>query len=226
VRVVDETGSTNVDLLAAAERGDAVDRTVLRTDHQTAGRGRLDRRWDAPPGTNLLASILFTEPGADPMTLVQRIGVAAVEAIEAAAGSPLDDRLGLKWPNDLLLDGAKLAGVLAQRSTTTGAVVVGLGLNVGWAPTGAASLASNLHLDTTPHRLLELLLDCFDRSVDVSEAYRRRLLTLGEVVRVELPAGNELVGKAIDIDHRGRLVVQSGDMRHVLDVGDVIHLRT
>lgn len=226
VRDVAETGSTNADLLDAAERGDAVDRTVLRTDHQTAGRGRLDRRWDAPPGTNLLASVLFLEPGDDPTTLVQRIGVAAVEAVEAAAGTPLVDRLGLKWPNDILLDGMKLAGVLAQRSSNTGAIVVGIGLNVGWSPEGAASLSSNLQLDTSPHRLLERLLDCFDQRDDIGDVYRDRLLTLGQDVRVELPAGRQLVGRAVDIDERGRLVVESGDARHVLDVGDVVHLRT
>jgi len=226
VRHVPETGSTNTDLLEAAERGDAGDRTVLRADHQTAGRGRLDRRWDAPPGTNLLVTLLSTDAGASPSTLMQRVGLAAVAAVEAAVGTSLPDRLGLKWPNDVLLDDAKLAGVLAQRSTTTGAVVVGIGLNVGWAPDGFSSLSSNLGCDVSPAALLDLLLERFDDERDVGERYRERLMTLGRTVRVELPGNRILDGVARDVDPSGRIVIESHGERHVLDVGDVIHLRT
>src|SRR6056297_227208 len=113
VRHVPETGSTNTDLLEAAERGDAGDRTVLRADHQTAGRGRLDRRWDAPPGANLLVSIAFVPVPATPAEATQRVGLAAVAAVRAHLPGAT---VGLKWPNDVLLDGAKLGGILAQRS--------------------------------------------------------------------------------------------------------------
>ena len=138
VSVVAETGSTNADLLAWAARG-AADRTVLVARHQTAGRGRLDRRWDAPAGANLLVSLLFREIPETPHVLTQRVGLAAIAACEEVAGvSPV-----LKWPNDLLLDGAKLAGVLAQAHLgPEPAVVVGIGLNVGWAPEGAACLST------------------------------------------------------------------------------------
>ncbi len=122
------TGSTNDDLLAAAATG-APDRSVLVADHQTAGRGRLDRRWEAPPGANLLVSILFRTVPSPPSTLTQRVGLAAIDARRAAAGV---DAV-LKWPNDLLVGERKLAGILAQRAAD-GSIVVGLGLNVGWAP--------------------------------------------------------------------------------------------
>ena len=119
---VAETGSTNADLLALCST--LPDRTVLRADHQTAGRGRLDRRWDAPPGSNLLVSLLFREVPADPGELMRRVALAAVDApcARSSAGSAAS-----KWPNDVLLDGRKLAGILAQRAADGSVVVVGSG---------------------------------------------------------------------------------------------------
>ena len=136
ITTFEEKGSTNADLLAAAEAG-AADRTVLATRHQTAGRGRLDRQWIAPPGTNLLVSMLFRTVPAHPHQLTQRVALAAAGACEEVAGvTPT-----LKWPNDLLLDGRKLAGVLAQAGGSGPMyVVVGIGLNVRWAPDDAAKL--------------------------------------------------------------------------------------
>ena len=115
------------------------DRSVLVADHQTAGRGRLDRRWDAPPGANLLVSLLFHEVPEDPGELTRRVGLAAVDACRETTGV---DAV-LKWPNDVLVGDRKLAGILAER-TATGTVVVGLGLNVGWAPPGAAKLGPDV----------------------------------------------------------------------------------
>src|SRR5262245_52243553 len=131
VEHVVETGSTNADLIAdAAHRPD---RSVLFADHQTAGKGRLDRRWDAPPGANLLVSMLFHEVPAQPSELTRRVALAAVAACRELVGV----EVRLKWPNDLLVDERKLAGILAERAAS-GDVVVGIGLNVGWAPDGAA----------------------------------------------------------------------------------------
>ena len=144
---VPATGSTNDDLLAAAATG-APDRSVLVADHQTAGRGRLGRRWEAPPGVNLLVSILFRTVPSPASALTQRMGLAAIDACRATAGV---DAV-LKWPNDLLVDERKLAGILAQRAAD-GSIVVGLGLNVGWAPDGAVSLHDAwLRRVRCPHR--------------------------------------------------------------------------
>ena len=221
VRHVAETGSTNVDLLAHAVAG-APDRSVLVTDHQTAGRGRLDRRWDAPPGVNLLVSILFREVPLWPSELTQRVGVAAVDACRALTG--LD--VGLKWPNDLVVadaerGDAKLAGILAQRGIG-GEVVVGMGLNVGWAPEGAARLGDRVD----PPTVLAAVLEAYDRLPDdVIAAYRERLVTLGRRVRVELPDG-ELSGRATGVEPDGRLVVlDECGVTNRLDVGDIVHLR-
>ncbi|MEZ5256375.1 MAG: biotin--[acetyl-CoA-carboxylase] ligase, partial [Ilumatobacteraceae bacterium] len=138
VRRVAATGSTNADLLVAAHAG-APDRLVLVADHQTAGAGRLGRIWDAPPGTNLLVSLLLRSIPAELHQLTQRVGLAALAAVAEISGR----EARLKWPNDVLLDGRKLAGILAQAASPPGsssveAVVVGLGLNVGWAPPEAA----------------------------------------------------------------------------------------
>ena len=219
---VAETGSTNADLLATAQAG-APTRSVLRTDHQTAGRGRLDRRWDAPPGTNLLVSLLFRDgdPGGSPVTLLRRVALAAVDAVDAVAGV----RAALKWPNDVLVDGAKLAGLLAQRGPDV--TVIGLGLNVGWAPDGAARVGA----DVAPAAVLAALLAAFDAhagdtEADVHERYIEHLVTLGQQVRVELPGGDALVGRATGVDPGGRLVVLDAcAISHHVDAGDVVHLR-
>ncbi len=219
VQVVPVTGSTNSDLLAKAQSG-APHGTVLVADHQTAGRGRLDRTWDAPPGTNLLVSILFR--GADgqvavvPQAATQRVAVAAARACEAVAGV----RPVLKWPNDLLLDDRKLAGILAQGGPGLEFVVVGLGLNVGWAPEGGARLPSGSRDDV----LGALLQALNDLPADVGAEHRARLGTLGQAVRVEL-SGGSFDGVAVDLDDIGRLIVDTGSGRRVVDAGDVIHIR-
>ncbi len=215
VRELTQTESTNTDLLA--QYRSLPDRSVLRADHQTAGRGRLDRRWDAPPGSNLLASLLFREVPADPGELMRRVALAAVDAVR-----PLSSRSpALKWPNDVLLDGRKLAGLLAQR-TEDGSVVVGIGLNVGWAPDGAARLDA----DVSPGEVLARLLASYDSlPEDVEARYRSTLATLGARVRVELPDGH-VVGTAVDVERDGRLVVvDECAISHRLSIGDVVHLR-
>jgi BirA family biotin operon repressor/biotin-[acetyl-CoA-carboxylase] ligase len=221
VEHVAETGSTNADLLSsAAERPD---RSVLVADHQTAGRGRLDRRWDAPPAANLLVALLFRARGNGGGELVRRVSLAALDACRLVA--PDAGRLALKWPNDLLLAGVKCAGVLAQ-ADGAGDVVVGLGLNVGWAPDGAARLGD----DIDRAELLAALLAAFDRlppdDAGLHARYRGELATLGRQVRVEQPGGT-LLGRAVDVESDGRLVVLDDcAISHRIDVGDVVHLRT
>ncbi len=232
VSVVAETGSTNDDLLRAAERGGLADRSVLRSDHQSAGRGRLDRRWEAPAGSNLLASIYFAEPGSRPGEMIQRVGVAIVEAVRRLATpealTAASGTLGLKWPNDALLDGRKLAGILSQMSSTTHGLVVGFGVNVAWSPPGAARVRDVA--DCTPQTLLAAVLDAFDDlptdPAAFAVVYRSRLLTLGQHVRIHLPRDAYFDGIAADLDADGRIVVVSeqGEQR-VFDVGDVVHLR-
>src|SRR5918995_6381385 len=214
-----ETGSTNADLLVGA--ASRPDRSALVADPQTAGRGRFDRRWDAPPGANLLVSLLFQIVPSNPGELVRRVSLAAIDA-GRALGVPGD--LRLKWPNDVLLDGAKVAGVLAQRDAT-GAVVVGIGFNVGWSPDGGSRLGGRI--DRTD--LLAALLAAFDllpRDADsLHVRYRQELATLGQRVRAEMPSG-DVVGRATDVTVTGQLVVRADDGRvRQIDVADVTHLR-
>lgn len=143
----------------------------------------------------------------------------------------------LKWPNDLVVGDAKLGGLLAVASPQDGFVVVGIGVNVGWAPDGAAKL---LHESTTtteeaiptPLRLLSAMLgEIDDRSLHTDERlrieHRDALSTLGRRVRVERRVGDVLVGLARDVDASSRLEVCDDEgVTHVIDVGDVIHLRT
>ena len=217
ITIVDETGSTNADLLSAAASG-APDRSVLMARHQTAGRGRLDRQWIAPPGANLLVSLLFREVPEHPHELTRRVALAAAGACHAIAGlSPT-----LKWPNDLLLDGLKLAGVLAQAAGSgPDYVVVGIGLNIGWAPDGAARLGDGYN----PVDVLQSMLRAYDElPADISDAYRAALVTIGQTVRVVL-ADSEVVGRALDVLPDGRLVVLDDcGITHRFDTGDIVHL--
>jgi BirA family biotin operon repressor/biotin-[acetyl-CoA-carboxylase] ligase len=211
------TGSTNADLSAAGAAGQP-GRSVLVADHQTAGRGRLDRTWEAPAGANLLVSLLLRDDDlvGGPNAAVQRLSLAAIEACERVAGvAP-----AIKWPNDLVVDGAKLAGVLAQSGA--GFVVVGLGLNVRWAPPEAARLGDGIE----PLDVLDATLRAFDELPrDLTLAYRARLATLGRRVRVELPGERLIEGVATDVYADGRLVVDAAGTEHVIDTGDVVHLR-
>ncbi|MFV0307311.1 MAG: biotin--[acetyl-CoA-carboxylase] ligase [Desertimonas sp.] len=216
VEYVPVTGSTNTDLLETAfERPD---RSVRATGHQTAGRGRMDRRWDTPPDTNLMVSILSHRVPEHAIDLTRRMALAACAAVAEVAGVSA----ALKWPNDILVGDAKLAGILAQRHAR-GPVVAGMGLNIGWAPDGAARLGD----DVVPADVLEALLVAYDRlPADLTEVYRDHLTTLGKAVRVHLPAGEVFEGRAVAVEPDGRLVVVDDcALTRRFDAADVIHLR-
>lgn len=235
LQVVAETGSTNADLLAAAEAG-APDRTVLAAEVQTAGRGRLDRSWQSPAGAGLTVSVLLrpTTPTETWGWLPLLAGLALARTVDAE----------LKWPNDVLLgpDGLKLAGILAQSSS--GAVVVGLGVNVSTtADELPVSTATSLVLQgnsvTDRGEVLVRLIEALDAELARWQAadgdavaaglatdYRARCVTIGSAVRVERPSG-ALLGRAVAVDDTGRLLVQSdaGGEPVAVSAGDVTHVR-
>ncbi len=253
VRWTDETGSTNTDameILLENRREDpnCSKAVVVVADYQSAGRGRLAREWESPPGASLLMSV-GTTADIDPLRrglLLTALGVAAVEGVFSTTGF----RPSLKWPNDLVaavsgdLGELKLGGILAEsRQAGDGvATVIGLGLNCNWdeVPEELASIAVSLNrLMQEPIDRVQLLIEIvrrFDRNLDLlsSDSGVEELLgaarvssaTLGRKVRVELE-GSVLEGTAVDIAPDGALVVESSDGEsHRVVVGDVIHLRS
>lgn len=226
-----ETGSTNADLLAQGAAG-APDRTVLRADYQSAGRGRLDRTWEAPKGVNLLVSLLFRDVPSRLHVLTQVVALAATQ-VARGCGVPAV----LKWPNDILVGTQKLAGILAQAAPVgpdgkIPFVVVGIGCNLGWAPPDAASLASSgwTH-EITPDEFLHAMLPEIDRLLaltdeEMNTEYVSQLATIGSRVRVEMPNGEDIVGRAMSVELDGRLVVlDECAVTHRIDTADVVHLR-
>lgn len=229
--------STNRVLAAAAAEG-ADAGTVIVADEQTGGRGRRGRSWHAPPGTSLLCSILLRPalPPASRGVLPLAIGVAVHRT--ALAHAPQADAW-LKWPNDLLLDGAKAAGMLLEG--VGDAVIVGVGLNLDWRdvvrPVGltATSLAEHGATAVARDAVLDTLLGVVAEEVRLAESdpdgavrrYLPRCTTLGSRVRV-LPAGRgeALIGEAVSLTPEGHLRVRDDAGRtHVLQAGDVEHVR-
>ena len=179
--------------------------SIVVADHQSAGRGRLGRTWEAPAGTALLASF------------VMPINPLASIAAGVAAADACGPQVRLKWPNDLLLDGRKLGGILVE--VTERRAVVGIGINLTTAPPGAAMLREER--EPVLERLIPALEHWFSASPEaVLSAWRARADTLGRRVRAAV-AGQVIEGLAEDIDSGGALVV---DGRRVL-VGDVTYLR-
>jgi BirA family transcriptional regulator, biotin operon repressor / biotin---[acetyl-CoA-carboxylase] ligase len=144
VRVVTETGSSNADLLAVA-RGGAREGVVLVAEAQTAGRGRMGRRWISPPRTGLTFSVLLRPYGV-PATLLGWVPLLAGTAVAAALPTVAPVAPRLKWPNDVLAGSAKLGGILAERSGS--AIVVGIGINVTQHKAELPEGGTSLRLET------------------------------------------------------------------------------
>ena len=245
---LDATASTNDDALAAARHGDP-GRLWITARQQTAGRGRQGRSWVSRPG-NLYASLLLIDP-CEPALAPQLgfvAGVALHEAVSDLAESSAP-HLALKWPNDLLLGRAKVAGLLLEAHNLSGtrafAVVVGFGVNITTAPSGTpypaaalASIAPNLTTEDLIPALARSFAKHFQawRSAAVSEAaecfasirreWMRRAAGLGEPVTVRLPSG-ERSGRFVGLDPVGRLELQTASGLEFIDAGDLYfpHLR-
>jgi len=237
VDVVESTGSTNADLIARS-REPGSDGAVLLAEAQQSGRGRHARAWVSPPRAQIALSMLVRLPGIDPAVLgwlPLLTGIAVVDALRTTAAVQAD----LKWPNDVLIGGRKVAGILAEvaASGPAPAVVIGIGVNVtldeSELPVSHAislELAGAKELDRTA--LVSSILVEFDRrftawrdagwaTAELVGAYRERCATVGAEVRAELPGGRTLTGIATGIDDAGRLLVGA----EAVSAGDVTHLR-
>lgn len=241
VEVVEAVPSTNAEVAALA-RGGAEPGLVLVTEHQTAGRGRLDRSWETPARTSLTLSVLL-RPEVPP-TDWSWLPLLTGYAVQAALADRLPD-IALKWPNDVLVDGAapgpgrKVAGILVERvETPTGPMaVIGIGINVAQTLEELpVALATSVELETgepvdrtellamvlgSLHGLQGLLRDL----VALRAAYGDVCSTLGRTVDVHLPSGEVRRGEALDVDASGALVVSTGGGAFTVSAGDVVHVR-
>ncbi|RNE48779.1 biotin--[acetyl-CoA-carboxylase] ligase [Corynebacterium alimapuense] len=230
LRWIETTGSTNDDLLRDA---DSPHLSVLLAEHQTGGHGRLGRTWTAPPGTQLIVSILF-RPALDEL---DRLGTLPLVA--GLALSDVLDPATLKWPNDVLIDGRKLSGILLEAAGLPDdpRVVIGIGVNVSLTreqlPVAHATSLTLESIDvgredfavavlTALHRRLEQWLE---HDPKLMESYRLVCSSIGQQVRVETPRGT-LLGSVTGVGTDGllELIDDRGD-NHRLSAGDVTHLR-
>jgi BirA family biotin operon repressor/biotin-[acetyl-CoA-carboxylase] ligase len=241
IRRVGETGSTNADLLAAAQAGEA-EGLVLVAGSQTAGRGRLGRPWQSPPGAGLTFSVLL-RPGGVPAASLGWLPLLAGVAVASAVTEVSGVETSLKWPNDVLVGPAKLGGILVEG--WDGAVVAGAGINVSHRRedlpvASATSLLLESGQAVSAERLLAAVLAGVarwylawrDQSVPGDAAacglyaeYTGRCGTVGQAVTVILPGGKTLAGQATGIDRTGRLEVLGAGGPVQVSAGDVVHVR-
>ena len=256
LEILDVCGSTNTELVARASAADGEnwpDFSVVVTGNQTDGRGRLGRVWVAPRGQTLAISVLLRPrlPTGEPLGM-DHFGwlplIAGVAMTTAVAPLVPTHSVRLKWPNDVLIDGRKVSGLLAELLSIGRAVVMGAGLNLTITeadlPTpSSTSLALNdpilLGAELADRALAGYLTElgrlytnflrfgADPESSGVAQRLRDLCSTIGSQVRVQLPGGGELVGTAIGIDGSGRLSVKKASDGRVVAVaaGDVTHLR-
>ena len=242
-----ETGSTNTDLLALAVKSPELwtDFSVLLTENQTAGRGRLDRQWVAQPGAALAVSVLLrpTEFGIESFGWLPLL---AGLAMQRAVASLVDDaEVSLKWPNDVLVAGEKISGLLAEVLPDGKGVVIGAGLNLTQTKAelpieNATSLklhrVTGFELDDVLVRYLASFKRLYEEFSDAKgdaevsglhEAILNASSTIGSKVLVMLPDGSDFSGTAAGLDNDGRLLVALSDPVEIRAVaaGDIKHLR-
>lgn len=229
--MVEVTGSTQDDLTQLVADKKAKSGEVITTEYQSAGRGRLDRKFDAPASSALMFSF-FVEPIRDKSDwsfLPLLTGLSAIFSL-----TTLDPELSptLKWPNDILLGDGKIGGIIAQVSGE--GVVIGVGINVGMSQeelpvVTATSLA--LHNFSTLDRNLilstflttfEELFERWRNGEDLRHLYKERSATIGHDIRIEHPDGSHKNGKAVDVTPAGELILEDGSR---VTVGDIVHLR-
>jgi BirA family transcriptional regulator, biotin operon repressor / biotin---[acetyl-CoA-carboxylase] ligase len=238
-----ETATSTNAVAAERARAGAPDGLVVVAEHQTAGRGRLDRAWETPARAAAIFSVVLrpTVPAADWPWLPLLTGHTVAKVLRASGYAAA----GVKWPNDVLIGDRKVAGILVERVEAPDgpAAVVGVGLNVSLTedelpvPT-ATSLV--LESDAEPDRTAVLveLLRSLREAYDAWQAgggdavrhlrasYAAGCVTVGRDVRVELPGGEVLRGRATGVDPSGRLVVLGPGGETVVGAGDVVHVRS
>lgn len=243
LHVIETVDSTNAKLLRDAfdDPDGHPHLSALVTRDQTAGRGRLDRTWTTPPGSALAVSVLL-RVAAVPVASRGWIPLIAGEAMTAAVRAQADGLdVTLKWPNDVLVGGLKISGILAEvMPGDPHTVVVGAGVNTAMTaaqlpvPTATSFAAANREVDED--RLLADFLAGLRDGIaalavggagldDVRAQVAGACRTIDAEVAVTLPDGTTLRGTAVRLDPEGRLVVDAAGVEHIVAAGDVVHVR-
>lgn len=224
IHIVEQTGSTNADLIADSTAGEGDWLVALR---QSSGKGRQGRQWQSLDG-NFAGSTLIRLRDGDPppATLALAAGLALIEAVDAAAP---DRALQLKWPNDLMLDGAKLGGILLERAGDR--IVAGFGVNLAAAPAIEGRPTTSLDGAVSPHAFAPLLAASLARlliawrSADPAaliNAWQHRAHPLGTAITVHSAPGDCLSGRFDGLDPDGSLRLRLDDGRiERIHAGDV-----
>lgn len=231
VSVVEVTGSTQDDLYEQVSAGKALPKTILASEFQTSGRGRLDRSFDAASHSALTFS-LYVEPQVDKSEWSFLTLLAGLSVHEALRALDPNVKVGVKWPNDLLIGEKKFAGMIAQ--ATDKGVVLGIGINVGMSQEelpveNATSLSIEGFTNLDRNEILASIINHFEINMQMWEldqsflaAYREASVTIGKEVSVTIPGGEVIESKAVDISDTGALMLANGKE---VTVGDVVHLR-
>lgn len=246
--VVPTAGSTNRDLVEQASADPAAwpHLAVLVTDDQTAGKGRLGRQWQAPPGTSLALSVLLRPdalPGGLPVGAFGWLPLIAGVAMKRAVAAQGVIDAELKWPNDVLIAGRKVCGILAELLPDSSGVVIGSGVNLTIpadslpTPTATSLLLAGVaepdadrliadYLTALGTMLYELANGGGDADASgIRSVASRECDTIGRDVRLEMPDGQVLIARATGLDEAGRLMVITDAGTTAVAAGDVTHLR-
>lgn len=230
----DEVGSTMEEARRALDQGEPGKLWIVARS-QNAGRGRHGRQWGSPPG-NLYASLLLTDP-CEP-ALAPQLGFVVGLALHDAAAKllgPAASGLKLKWPNDLLLGRAKTSGLLLEGESRAGRlnVIVGCGVNIASCPSDTPYPATFLKA-AAPQASVEAMLEGLSNAFaqrfavwsqpggfgPIRAAWLERAAFLGEAITIRLPEG-PLTGRFAGLDASGRLELETGAGRRLIDAGDL-----
>lgn len=229
VRRLREATSTNDEARKWAQK-DAPDGATVVADHQTAGRGRLGRNWHSPPGVNLYLSQIHRGPFDHPTRLPLLGALAAREAV--GKHLPPDLTASIKWPNDILVDKHKVAGILCELVDEI--VIIGIGINVNMTendfPKDLRHPATSLRIlrgnEQDRDAVLKTVLDRLNYWRNnpglLIDSFTQHCMTLGRKVEVNLPGWQPFTGTAIRLDEKGALIVEDeSGVAHCIEAGDV-----
>lgn len=225
----DQVDSTNLELARLST--DSLDHfTAVVAGQQTLGQGRLGRSWQSPEGSSLSLSVFLRGPFKEPGW----VNLLAALAVKRALGQLGVSDAGIKWPNDVLVGGKKISGILSQLQSD-GSIILGIGLNLKQQQSELITATSLLEIGVSAeldqvlaaigYELREIFAGDPEVSEEIKNYFQSACITIGQQVRAELPGGSELLGLASEIDSSGQLVILTPEPV-TLSAADVWHLRS